>query len=104
MLDYYSSFTKSKDEIYREIISRFPSYNDSYIRSMIDHLYETDYITEEISITGWEIFIGHEVESKIKEILQNDLHKSKLKLLLIKCLYPRNDCCLDIIELISHKI
>jgi len=104
MLDYYGSFIKSKDEIYREIISRFPNYNELYIRSMIDHLYETEYITDTISVSGWEIFVGHEVESKIKDSIQKDLDRAKLKLLLIKCLHLRPDCCPDIIESISQEL
>ena len=104
MMDYYGSITQSKENVYKEILSRYPTHNETYISSILDHLYETDYISEEMSISGWQIFIGPEVCKKINEQIQTDLNRSEKRLLVARCLNPRDDCCSDIMESISQKI
>tara|TARA_Y100000389_G_scaffold182095_1_gene198405 strand:+ start:4282 stop:4593 length:312 start_codon:yes stop_codon:yes gene_type:complete len=97
MLDYYSSFLKPKYEIYRETISRFPTYSESYIRSKIDYLYETEYIND-TSVSGWMVFVGPSVVEQINILIKGDLDRSNKRLLLAKCLVKRDDISLDIIE------
>tara|TARA_B100002051_G_C16595556_1_gene565189 strand:- start:303 stop:626 length:324 start_codon:yes stop_codon:yes gene_type:complete len=104
MLDYYGSIMKSKDDIYSDIISRFPNYSNDYIRLKIDHLYDTNYLASPISVSGWMVFVGKDVECKIKLMIEEELKITKLKLLLAKCLIPRNDINLDLIENISYNI
>ena len=104
MMDYYGSITQSKENVYKEILSRYPTHNETYIGSILDHLYETDYISEEMSVSGWQIFTGPEVCKKINEQIQTDLNRSEKRLLVARCLNPRDDCCSDIIESISQKI
>ena len=104
MLDYYSSMMMPTDKIYRYMFSRFPNNNESYIRSILDHMYDINYIPNDISVTGWNIFVQDEIESKVKERIQFDLGKAKKKLLLARCLSTRDDCCYDIMESISKNI
>jgi len=110
MLDYYSSFIKPKDEIYRETISRFPTYpesyirsTESYIRSKIDYLYKTEYI-KDTSVSGWLVFVGPSVVENINMLLAKDVETSKKRLLLAKCLTIRDDISLDIVENISKSL
>ena len=103
MLDYYSSFIKPKDEIYRETLSRFPTYPEPYIRSKLDYLYETEYI-KDTSVSGWLVFVGPSVIEQIDILLAKDVETSKKRLLLAKCLTIRDDISLDIIESISVKV
>ena len=103
MLDYYSSFIKPKDEIYRETISRFPTYPEPYIRSKIDYLYETGYI-KDTSVSGWMVFVGPSVVEQINGLIEIDVETSKKRLLLAKCLTIRDDISLDITENISTQI
>ena len=103
MLDYYSSFIKPKDEIYRETISRFPTYSEYYIRSKIDYLYETEYI-KDTSVSGWLVFVGPSVVEQINGLIEIDVETSKKRLLLAKCLTIRDDISLDVIEKISNDI
>ena len=103
MLDYYSSFLKPKDEIYRETLSRFPTYSESYIRSKLDYLYETEYI-KDTSVSGWMVFVGPSVVEKIHILISEDVETSKKRLLLATCLTKRDDISLDIIETISTKV
>ena len=104
MMDYYGSITQSKENVYKEMLSRYPSYRETYISSILDHLYDTEYISEEMSVSGWQVFIGPEVCQKINEQIQYDLDISEKRLLLARCLDPRDDCCPDIIESISQEI
>jgi hypothetical protein len=103
MLDYYSSFLKPKDEIYKDILSRYPTYSDPYIRSKLDYLYETEYI-KDTSITGWHMFVGAYVIEQIDILLAKDVDTSNKRLLLAKGLVNRGDISLDIIMSISSNI
>jgi hypothetical protein len=103
MLDYYSSFIKPKDEIYRETLSRFPTYPEPYIRSKIDYLYETEYI-KDTSVSGWMVFVGPSVVEQINGLIEIDVETSKKRLLLAKCLTIRDDISFDITENISTQI
>jgi len=104
MMDYYGSIIQSKENVYKEILSRYPSYRETYIISILDHLYDTDYISEGMSVSGWQVFIGPEVCNKINTQIHDDLDISEKRLLLARCLGPRDDCCHDIIESISQEI
>ena len=103
-MDYYGSIIQSKEQIYKDIISRYPNYTKDYISSKIDHLYETEFISEEVSVSGWMVFVGPEIVKEINKMIETDLQKSELRLLLTKCLVPRKDINIDIIEEISKKI
>ena len=103
MLDYYSSFIKPKDEIYRETISRYPTYPEPYIRSKLDYLYETEYI-KDTSVSGWLVFVGPSVVEQINGLIEIDVETSKKRLLLAKCLTIRDDISLDIVENISKSL
>ena len=103
MMDYYGSIIQSKEQIYKDIISRYPKYTKEYISSKIDHLYETEFISEEVSVSGWMVFVGPEIVKEINKIIEIDLQKSKLRLLIAQCLVTRKDINLDIIEEISKK-
>jgi len=102
MLDYYSSFIKPKDDIYKDILSRYPTYTESYIRSKLDYLYETKYI-KDTSITGWQMFVGASVVEQMNTLIGYDVDISKHRLLIAKCLVSRDDISLDIVETISKK-
>jgi len=103
MMDYYGSIIKTKDQIYRDIYSRYPNYKNEYIESKLDILYDTKFINNEVSVSGWMVFVGPEVVKSIDKMIQLDLEKSKLRLLLAICLLPREDISLDIIESVSKK-
>ena len=103
MLDYYSSFIKTKDEIYRETLSRFPTYPEPYIRSKLDYLYETGFISV-VSVSGWMVFVGPSIVEQIDILLAKDVETSKKRLLVATCLVKRDDISLDIIESISTLI
>lgn len=81
MLDYYGSFIKSKDEIYLEMISLYPTYNKEYITSKLDHLYKINYINKEVSVSGWMVFVKQSVKENIDILIQEDVEKAKLNLL-----------------------
>ena len=104
MMDYYGSIIQSKEQIYKDIISRYPKYTKEYISSKIDHLYETEFISEEVSVSGWMVFVGPEVVSEVTTMIQQDIIKANRRLLLAKCLVPREDCNYDLLESISQKI
>ena len=103
-MDYYGSIMQSKENVYEEILSRYPTQSETYISSIIDHLYATEYISEDMSVAGWRVFICPEVCTKINTQIQGDLDISEKRLLLARCLVPRDDCCPDIIETISQKL
>jgi hypothetical protein len=104
MMDYYGSIIQSKEQIYKDIISRYPTYTKDYISSKIDYLYETEFISEEVSVSGWMVFVGSEIIKEIYKMIDIDLQKSKQRLLLAQWLVPQEDISLDIIEEISKKI
>ena len=104
MLDYYGSILQQKKEIYSEIISRFSDYNDSYITSKLDSLYDSNFINNEVSKSGWMVFVGPEVVKKINESIHNDLQASRRELLLAQCLHNNEQCNHDMMELISSYI
>jgi len=103
MMDYYGSVIQSKEQIYKEIGSRFPEHRKGYIESKVDHLYETNFINEEVSVSGWAVFVCPEVVRKIGEMIQSDLDNAKLRLLIATCLVPRNDVPLDVIEKVASN-
>ena len=103
MMDYYGSIIQSKEQIYKDIISRYPTYRSEYISSIIDSLYENGFINEEVSVSGWMVFVGPEIVKEINKKIDNDSQKADNRLLLARCTIPRNDISLDIIEEISKK-
>ena len=76
-MDYYGSIIQSKEQIYKDIISRYPNYTKDYISSKIDYLYETEFISEEVSVSGWMVFVGKDVECKIKLMIEEELKITK---------------------------
>ena len=104
MLDYYGSILKQKTEIYSEILSYFYDYNQSYIKLKLDALYDCNYINDEVSISGWMIFIRPEIIKKINESICKDLQSSRYKLLLTRIMHNNKHCNHDIMELISSYI
>ena len=88
MMDYYGSIIQSKEQIYKQIISRYPNYNIDYITQKIDSLYESKYLSEEISVSGWNVFIGPEVVKIINTEIKKDLELSKQR---IKAVYLLKD-------------
>ena len=104
MMDYYGSIIQSKEDIYKDITSRFSKYDKDYIKSKIDTLYETHFINEQVSLSGWLVFVGPEVVSEVITMIQQDIIKANRRLLLAKCLIPREDCNHDLLESISQKI
>ena len=104
MLDYYGSILQQKKEIYSEIISRFSDYNESYITSKLDMLYDSKFLTNEVSKSGWMVFVGPEVVKKINESIHEDFQISRRKLLLAQWLHKNKDCNYDMMELISSYI
>lgn len=103
-MDYYGSFIQSKTDIYSSIIGRYSNYSKEYISSKLDILYETGYINSEVSVSGWMVFVGPEVVKQIDRLIDSDLKLEQIKLLVAKCLVPREDINNDIIELISSHI
>lgn len=104
MMDYYGSIIQTKEQIYRDISSRFPKHKKEYIQSKLDILYDIEFINDEISVSGWMVFVGEEVVNKINEMIQCDLIDSHTRLLLAKCLVNRDDINSDIIGIISTKV
>jgi methionine synthase II (cobalamin-independent) len=80
MMDYYGSIIQSKEQIYKQIISHYPKYNVDYITQKLDSLYESGYLSEEISVSGWNVFIGPEVVKIINTEIKKDLELSKQRL------------------------
>tara|TARA_B100000131_G_scaffold292839_1_gene307647 strand:- start:347 stop:664 length:318 start_codon:yes stop_codon:yes gene_type:complete len=101
MDDYHIDFKKSKTEIYTELIERFNEYNSDYIKKLIDHLYEREYLIENISVPGWYVFISNEIQLIIKKIIKKDTGLAYQRLLIYKLL--DNKVQLDIIRLIIEK-
>lgn len=103
-MDYCGSIIQTKDQIYRDICSRYSEHKNEYIESKLDMLYATKFINNEVSVSGWMVFVGPEVVKKIDKMIQLDLEKSKVRLLLAKCLVPRDDISFDIIESMSKDV
>ena len=101
MNDYYGDFTKPKNEIYTELISYFNNYNENYIERLINNLYETKYLIENISVPGWHVFISKQVSWKIKLSIKEDTILADKRLLIYKLLDKKVE--LDIIRLIIEK-
>lgn len=101
MNDYYGDFTKPKNEIYTEIISYFNNYDENYIERLINNLYETKYLIENISVPGWHVFISKEVQLTIKKNIKKDTELAYQRLLIYKLLDKKVE--LDIIRLIIEK-
>jgi hypothetical protein len=97
----YNSNILSRNLLYSDIFNRFHNHSKEYISIKIDHLYNTNYINDEIYISSWCIFIRNEVIHKVNDMINNDLCKAKLRLLIMKCLHNRDDCNIDIIKEIS---
>ena len=102
-MDYLGSVIQTKEQIYKDIGSRYPEHGQGYIDPMLDHLYETNFINEEVSVSGWHVFVGPEVVRRIDEQIHADTEKAKVRLLMAKCLLKRDDISSDIIETISTK-
>ena len=90
MLDYYGSIMKEKSSIYSEITDRFSDYKSSYIKGILDDMYSSKYLNDEISISGWMIFIQKDVVSKIKERIKDDTKRAEYRLLVAK-LFDKNE-------------
>ena len=90
MLDYYGSIMKDQSSIYSEITDRFSEYKSSYIKGILDEMYSSKYLNDEISISGWMVFIQKDVVSKIKERIEKDTKKAEYRLLVAK-LFDRNE-------------
>ena len=101
MMDYYGSFIKPKEDIYKETISVFPHHEERYITSILDSIYERKVIDEEVSVSGWLVFVGEIVYREILKTIHNDTERAKKRLLLAKCLEPVDELCPDILERIS---
>lgn len=100
-MNHFTDFIKPKEHIYKEIITYFKNYNELYIKKQLDFLYNTKFLTNDISIPGWSIFVSKNVIQKIKKKINNEKIKSYRRLYLFKLL---NDKCeIDIIRLIIEK-
>ena len=96
-----NNFIKPKEQIYKEIISYFKKYNELFIKKQLDFLYNSKFLTNDISIPGWSIFVSKYVIQKIQKEINNEKIKSYRRLYLFKLL---NDKCeIDIIRLIIEK-
>jgi len=96
-----TNFIKPKEQIYKEIISYFKNYNKLYIKNQLDFLYNTKFLTNDISIPGWSIFVSKYVIQRIQKEIENEKIKSYRRLYLFKLL--NNKCEIDIIRLIIEK-
>lgn len=97
----YTDFIKPKEQIYKEIISYFKNYNKSFIKKQLDFLYNSKFLTNDISIPGWSIFVSKHVIQKIEKKIENEKIKSYRRLYLFKLLNDK--CQIDIIRLIIEK-
>ena len=103
MLDYYGSIMKEKSSIYSEITDRFSDYKSSYIKGILDDMYSSKYLNDEISISGWMIFIQKDVVLKIKERIKEDTKRAEYRLLVAK-LFDKNEYYdNDILRMIADK-
>jgi len=98
MSDYNTDFKKPKKEIYIELISYFNNYNKNYIEGLINNLYETKYLIEDISVPGWHVFISKQTIWIIKIQIKKDTELAYKRLLTFKLLNTKIE--IDIIRLI----
>jgi hypothetical protein len=96
-------FIKTKEEIYQEVIYVFKRYNETYIKHLIDKMYELNYLTNSISKPGWTVFIAISVNWKIKNYIKHDTYIAQKRLSFIKILnndiiYCNRDIILDICD------
>ena len=101
MLDYYGSFIKDKSSIYTEIISRFPDYKSVYIKKLLDEMYASKYLNDEISISGWMVFVQQDVVTKINKQIGADAKIAEYKLLTVRLLDTNKYCDKDVMRLIA---
>jgi len=101
MLDY-GSFIKDKVSIYTEINSIFSNYNSIYINKLLDEIYSSKYLNDDISVSGWSVFIKHDIVIKIKIRIKEDLKTAEHKLLTVKLLNKNKNCIEDIMRLIAE--
>ena len=104
MLNYYSSVIKDDTEIQNEIIDYYSDkYSEKFIKNILNYLYEINFIKiNNTSITGWFMYKFKETIEEINKIIEIQLEKSKLKLLLVKIL--QNNIEIDIIKNCSQFI
>ena len=103
MEEQESFYLLSKDQIYRELISYFLDHNESYIRRIIDQLYETNIIPIDISIGAWTEYIRDFTYNTIKNIIHKDTQLAYQRLH-ITYLLQDQELSFDIISLIAEKI
>lgn len=96
-----NNFIKPKEQIYNEIITHFNNYNRLYITKLLDNLYYTKFLTDDISIPGWSIFVSKYVIQIIEKNIIDATLKSYKRLYFFKIL--NNKCEIDIIRLIIEK-
>ena len=101
MMDYYGSVLQSKDQIYNDIRIHYSEHHADYIDSKLDILYEHNFINEEVSVSGWMVFVAQEVIRKIGTMLVEDLQCAKQRLRLTTCLIQNDALPLDIVEHIA---
>jgi hypothetical protein len=105
MMDYYGSFIKPKEEIYKETISVFtPLHGKEYITPILDSVYERKIIDEAVSVSGWLVFVSEIVFKEVQNKIHTDTERAKKRLLLAKCLEPVDELCPDIQERISEFV
>tara|TARA_B110001454_G_C12706768_1_gene428940 strand:+ start:1307 stop:1630 length:324 start_codon:yes stop_codon:yes gene_type:complete len=102
MLDYYGSFVKDKPAIYTEIISRFPDYKSVYIKKLLNEMYASKYLNDEISVSGWMVFVQQDVVTKIKKQIEEDTKIAEYKLLIVRLLDTNKYCDKDVMRLIAE--
>jgi hypothetical protein len=102
MLDYYGSFIKDKESIYTEIKSIFSTFRNSYINMILDEMYSSEYLINEISVSGWTQFIKHDVIRKIKKKIYTDTLNAKYRLLIVRLLDTSENCNKDVMRLIAE--
>jgi len=97
-------FIKPREDIYKETISYFTLYDESYIRSILDSMYGKRSIYNDVSVSGWIIFVGEILIGEVLQTIHMDTVRAKNRLLLAKCFTHHNDLCSDIQETISSYI
>ena len=102
MLDYYGSFIKDKESIYTEIKSVFSTFRSSYINAILDEMYSSNYLTDEISVSGWMVFIKPSLILKIKKKIDVDTLTAEYKLLTVRLFYTNKHCDTDVMRLIAE--
>jgi len=107
MLDYYGS-TLTPNEINRELVQHFKSYNEDHILGIINELRKVGTLPRENSISGWNIFVRHYIIGEIKHIIGKETLLAKQKLAFMKFYESLGnydyDISLLIIDLINPEI